>query len=95
MPMRFDDAQDVAIDRQAGNAQRMAEHDVRRLASDARELDERLHRVRHFAAVVLDERARHAHQRFGFRSEEAGRVNQRLQLFGRRAWPAPRRSDSA
>ncbi len=47
------DAQDVAIDRQAGNAQRMAEHDVRCLASDARKLDERLHRVRHLAGVIV------------------------------------------
>ena len=50
------DAQHVPIDRQSGDAERVAEHDVRRLAADARQLDERVHRRRHLAAVSLDER---------------------------------------
>ena len=40
--------------------------------------------LRHLAAVMLDERARHSHQRLRLRSEEARRVNQRFQLFRRR-----------
>ena len=42
--------------------------------------------VRHFAAMTFHQRARHAHERLRFRSEEACRVNLPLQLsaFGRR-----------
>ena len=83
MPMRLDDAQHVAVDRQAGNAERVAEDDVRRLAPDAGQLDERLHRVRHLAAVLVDERLRHAEQRLRFGAEETGGMNLRLELGGR------------
>src|SRR5438093_2549984 len=48
--------QHVAIDRQSGDAKRVAEDDVGRLAPDARQLDERLHRGRHGAAMCRDER---------------------------------------
>ena len=95
MPMRFDDAQDVPIDRQSGDAERVAEHDVRRLAADAGQLDERLHRRRHLAAVAFDERLRHADERLRLRAEEAGRVNLRLELRGASPSPARARRDSA
>ena len=38
----------------------------------------------HVAAMMFDERARHSHERSRLRAEEARRVNQRLQLVGRR-----------
>src|SRR5262249_9107240 len=49
------DAENVAIDGQSGHTKRVTEYDVGRLAPDARQLDERLHGVRHLAAVMLDE----------------------------------------
>ena len=45
-------AQHVAIDRQPGHAERVAEHDVRRLAADARQRGQRVHVGRHLAAVL-------------------------------------------
>ena len=51
-PMRFGDAQHVAIDRQPRHAERVAEHDVGGLAADARQLDQRVHVGRHLAAVL-------------------------------------------
>ena len=88
-------AQHVPVDRQARDAERVAEHDVRRLAADARQLDERVHVGRHLAAVVLDERLRHADERLRLGAEEAGRMDLRLEL--RRPSPsrARARPDSA
>ena len=54
------DAQHVPIDRAARDAERVAEHDVRGLSPHARQRDERVHRRRHLAAVMLDQRPRHA-----------------------------------
>ena len=45
------DAQHVAIDRQPRHAERVAEHDVGGLASDAGQSDERVHVGGHLAAV--------------------------------------------
>jgi len=75
-------AQYVTIDRQTGNAQRMSEHDVRRLAADARELRELLHVGRHLAAVFGDQLLRHPDQGFRFLTKESGRQNLRLELGG-------------
>ena len=72
----------MAIDRQAGHAKRMAEHDVGGLASDAGELDERLHVGRHLAAVVLDERLRHADDRRDFCRKNPVDTMMRLDLLG-------------
>ena len=47
------DAQHVAIDRQPGHAERVAEDDVGGLAADAGQLRELLHRRRDLAAVLL------------------------------------------
>lgn len=77
------DPQHVAIHRQARHAQRVAQDDVGGLASHARELDEIVHARRHFAPVSFHERAGHAGQRLRLGSEEAGRLNLRLQLRGR------------
>ena len=63
------DAQHVSIDRQSGHAQRMPQDDVRRLAADARQLDERVHVGRHLAVMALDERLRHADERLRFRAK--------------------------
>ena len=49
-------AQHMTIDRQPGHAERVAEHDVRRLAADARQRRQLLHVGRHLAAVLGDER---------------------------------------
>ena len=57
------DAEHVAIDRQPRHAERMAEHDVRGLAADAGQRGQRVHVGRHLAAVLLDERLRHADER--------------------------------
>jgi hypothetical protein len=70
----------VPIDRKARHTQRVTEDDVRGLASDAGKLDEFLQLRRHLAAMVLEERGGHADERFGFRSEEAGRLDLRLEL---------------
>jgi hypothetical protein len=55
-------AKHVAIDGQAGDAERMAEDNVRRLAPDTRQLHEIVHRRRYFTAVLRDDRLRHAHE---------------------------------
>ena len=54
-PDAIRDAQHVPVDRQPGHAERVPEDDVRGLAPDARQLDELLHRLRHLAAVPLDD----------------------------------------
>ena len=82
------DAQHVTVDRQPGNAEGVAEHDVGGLASHSRQLDQLLHRLRHFAAVIRDQRLRHAEERFRLGAEESGRVNLRLEL--RRCGPGER-----
>ena len=74
--------QHVPIDREPGHAERVTEHDVRGLAADAGQLGERVHVGRHLAAVLFDERLRHAEQRLRLRAEEAGRMNLRLELAG-------------
>jgi hypothetical protein len=76
-------AQHVAVHGQPGDAERVPEHDVRRLAADARQRDERLHRRRHRTAVGLDEGRGHAQKRPGLRAEEAGRHDLRLELARR------------
>jgi len=77
-------AQHVAVDRQPWNAERVPQDHVGGLASDARQLDERVHRRGHVAAVLLHERLRHADQGLCLGAVEAGGVNQRLEVGGRR-----------
>ena len=81
--------QHMAVDRETRHAERVAEYHVRGLAADARELDERLHRVRHFAAVLFGDRRRHADQRFRFRAEETGRLDDGFELGGGGAGKRP------
>jgi hypothetical protein len=76
--------QHMAIDRQTGNAERMAEDDVRRLPSNSWQLDQGVHARRHVARVPLDERGRHAGQRLRLGTEEAGGLYLRLELGRRR-----------
>ena len=74
------DAEDVAIDGEAGDAERVPEHDVRGLAADARQLDERLHRPRHLSAMVGHQRGGHAFQRSRLGAEKARGLDLRLEL---------------
>ena len=75
----------MAIDGKPRHAERVPEHHVGRLASDARQCDERLHRARHLAAMGLDDFGRHAQERARLRTKEPGRLDLRLELAGRRA----------
>jgi hypothetical protein len=52
--------QNVTIDRQTRNAERMTEDDVGGLPSHAGQFDQRLHLCRHFACVALDESGSHS-----------------------------------
>lgn len=78
------DAQHVSVHRKPGNAERVSEDDVRRLASDTGQRRQRVHVRRHLPAVLLDQCGRHPDQRLRLRAEEAGRVDLRLEFVGRR-----------
>ena len=78
------DPQHMPIDRQAGHAQGVAEHDVRRLAADAGQRRQRVHVGRHLAAVRAEQGLRHAQEHLGLLPEEAGGDDLRLELRGRR-----------
>ena len=84
-------AQHVPIDRQPRDAERVPEHDVRRLAADAGQREQRRHVGRHLALMLLHEGLRHADERSGFRAEESGRMNLRLERRRRRARQLVRR----
>jgi hypothetical protein len=73
----------VAIDGQAGHAQRVPEDDIRRLSSHARQRDEVVHRARDFARVAFDHLSRHPDKRSRLRAEEPRRLDLRLELRGR------------
>ncbi len=74
-------ADHVGIDDDAlGLVPEHAEDDVRRLAADARKLHELLDRLRHLAAVALDEGTGKPHDRFGLHPEEAERRHVRLDV---------------
>ena len=75
-------AQDMAIDRQAGDAEGVAEDDVRRLAADAGQGRQRVHVGGHLAAVVLEQGMRHAKQHLGLLPEEARGHDLRFELRG-------------
>jgi hypothetical protein len=77
--------QHVTIDRQTRNAERMPQHDVGRLPSNAREFHKRLHLRRNFACVAFDQSGSHPGERFRFGSKEARGLYLRLELGGRRA----------
>jgi hypothetical protein len=53
------DPQDVTIDGEARDAERMAQHDVRSLATDAGQCDQVLHGPRNLAIVLFDDGRRH------------------------------------
>ena len=90
------DPQDVRVDGDAlRDVVRVAQHDVRGLAADAGELHERGQLAWDFAAVLVGEGARAAHQALRLRAEEAGRADDALQLRRARHPRALRASDSA
>src|SRR6185436_13193663 len=84
------DAQDVAIDRQARHAERVSEDDVGGLAADAGKLRQRVHVGRHLAAVIVDQRLRHADQRLRLLAEEPCRVDRFLEVRRLRLGERPR-----
>ena len=90
IPKRLATPKDVAVDRQTRDAQGVAEHDIRRLATNARKVDEVLHPRRDHAGVAFRQRLRHAGERPGFGAEEAGRLNLRLEFGGRWSRQGPR-----
>jgi len=66
------------------HVERVAEDDVRRLAPDAVELDQFLHRARHFAAVALDEFAAAVLDVLRLAAEKSGGLDELLQFGARR-----------
>jgi hypothetical protein len=74
------------------HAERVAEDDVRRLAPDAVELDQFLHRARHFATVMLDEFAAAILDVLGLAAEKSGGLDELLQFRARRVRKICRRA---
>src|SRR5262245_22682109 len=71
----------MAIDGEARNAERVTEHDVRRLAADARQSGQLVHVRGHLTAVPLDEPARHAHEAARLHAEKPRRDDLWLELL--------------
>jgi hypothetical protein len=66
-PQPVADARHVRVDDHAHVLpERVAQHDVGRLAPDAGELRELVHRLRHLPAVPLEQCRRHVSQALGF-----------------------------
>src|SRR6185503_1177847 len=59
------------------------QHDVRRLPRDTRKLQQLIHRVRHFPAILLGQKLRRALNRLRLVSKKAGGVNVLLELARR------------
>ena len=78
------DPQHVAIDRQARDTERVTENDVGRLPPDGGQFDQGVHSRRDFSGVALDESVGHSGERLRLGPEEAGRLNLRFELVGRR-----------
>ena len=74
------------------HVERIAEDDVRRLAPDAVELDQFLHRARHFAAVALDEFAAAILDVLRLATEKSGGLDELLQFRARRVREIRRRA---
>lgn len=79
-PQAAADAPHVRVDHHAGSAKGSAENHVRRLPSDAVQLEQLFHRLGHDAAEFLVERPGHLHDRPRLLPEKAGRVNDTLEL---------------
>jgi hypothetical protein len=77
-------AQDVAVDRQAGHAEGMAEDDVCGLAPNAGKRHKGFHVRWHLSGVARDEGSRCADEAAGLHAEEAGRLDEGFDIFGRR-----------
>jgi hypothetical protein len=75
----------VRVHNDADNhAERVSQNDVRRLAPDAVELDQFLHRARNFATVTLDEFAATILNVLRLAAEKSGRLDELLQFRARR-----------
>jgi hypothetical protein len=75
-----DEALEVGVDGEAGHPERVAEDDVRGLAADARQRHQGVHRVRDDATVQVDEGLPELDQRIRLGPEEAGGLEQFLEL---------------
>ena len=74
------DAEDMAVDREAGHAERMAKDDVGRLAPDAGKGSQSGHGGGHLAVVLGHERLRKALDGLRLHAEEAGGLELRFEL---------------
>jgi hypothetical protein len=74
---------DMGVDGDAGNAEAVAEHDVRGLAAHAGQGDQVVQPGRHLAVVPLDERGAELEQRVGLGPEEAERSDDPLEVLPR------------
>ena len=63
-----------------GTSEGVAEHDVGGLAADAGQRDQVVEPARHLAVEALEQGGRELEQRVGLGPEEAGRLDQRLEL---------------
>ena len=74
------DAKDVSINRECGNPEGMAEHDIGGLSSDTGEFHQRIHVRRYGSTMLVDKRARHAEQTARLHPEETGGLDLPLQI---------------
>ena len=74
------DTKDMRVYRDRVRAETHGEHDVGCLASDARQIKQSLHRVRHSAAVSLDDRAAGCHEVLRLSGEEPARLDVRFDV---------------
>lgn len=85
----------VRVDRQAGEPERDAAHDVGRLATDAGEALEILERLRDLAAKPLAENGGEPDQVLGLRAKEASCIDELLELFSRGGRECCRRREAS
>ena len=71
---------DMGVDRDPGDTEGIAQHDVRRLAADSRQSNQLIERGRHLATVTLADGLGESLDARGLRAIEADRLDQRLQL---------------
>ena len=84
------EAQDVRVDRQPRQPESDRADHVGRLAPDAGQGDELLHRLRYLAVEALGDRARHCQEVPALRPEEARRADQLLDILEPRGGEGPR-----
>ena len=83
---------EVGVDGDAGDAEGVAEDDVRGLAADAGQRDQVVEPRRHLPVVPLDEGGAELEQRVGLGPEEAERADDLLEVARAARRPSPRAS---